>query len=100
MMDDDLQAELAEAMEFLKPILPLFHEGWHLAHSKYRAYNPEHTADHDDSTAASCVRCHMWAYVQNQIDGRDGVKLFSVRGLKLLNYFDRYVFRFKQVNRA
>jgi hypothetical protein len=99
-MDDGLDAEQNEAMEFLEPLLVLLHEGWHAAHSKYRSYDPEHTADHDDSTAASCVRSHMWAYVQNQIDGRPGVTLLNVRGLKLLNYFDRYVLRFKQVNKA
>lgn len=99
-MDAKIEAEQTEAMEFLAPLSLLFHEGWELSHSKYLSYDPEHAADHDDATAAACVRCHMWKYVLNQIDGRPGVKLMNVRGLKLLNYYDRYVLRFKQVDRA
>src|SRR3954468_4235136 len=95
-MDEELQAEQAEAMTFLQPLLVPFHEGWHSAQSTYRAYDPKHTADHDDSAAASCVRCHMWTYVRNQIDGMPGVVLLNRRGLDLLNYFDHYVFRFDQ----
>jgi hypothetical protein len=97
-MHDPNEMEQNEAMEFLEPLLVPLHEGWHSAHAKYLSYDPEHTADHDDSTAASCVRSHMWAYVRNQLDGRPGVTLLNVRGLKLLNFFDRYVLRFKQVN--
>jgi len=95
-----MSVEQAEAMDFLAPLLVNFHEGWHSAHGIYRSYDAEHSADHDDSTVASCVRCHMWAYVQNQIDGKPGVALLNVRGLKLLNFQDRYVLRFKQVNKA
>jgi hypothetical protein len=100
MTDEQLVDEQEEAMSFLDPLLVLFHEGWHASQAKYRSYDPEHTVEHDDSTAASCVRCHMWAYVRRQIDGRPGVTLLNVRGLKLLNFFDRYVLRFKQVNKA
>lgn len=99
-MDDDFSAEQIEAMDFLKPLLPLLHEGWHSAFGKYQDYAPAHRADHDDTTAANCVRSHMWAYVQNQIGGMSGINLLNVRGLKLANYFDRYVLRFKQVDKA
>lgn len=99
-MDDVYEAEQSAAMEFLAPLLVPFHEGWHAAHGTYKAYDPAHTADHDDTTAANCVRSHMWAYVQNQIAERPGVNLLNVRGLKLLNFHDRYVLRFKQVDRT
>lgn len=99
-VDDGYDAEQSAAMEFLQPLLIPFHEGWHAAHGIYRSYDPAHTADHDDSTAASCVRSHMWAYVQNRIAERPGVSLLNVRGLKLVNFHDRYVLRFKQVDRS
>jgi hypothetical protein len=98
-MDDEVDPEQAEAMDFLKPLLVSFHEGWHGAQSTYQDYDPQHAADHDDTTVANCIRCHMWAYVQNQIDGMPGVTLLNARGLKLLNYYDRYVLRFKQVDK-
>ena len=97
-MDPELEAEQEAAMSFLAPLLLHLHEGWHSAQSKYQAYDPEHTADHDDSTAASCLRCHMWAFVQNQLVGMPGVNPLKVRGLKLINYYDRYVLRFKKVD--
>nr|USU33806.1 hypothetical protein NG677_09160 [Methylobacterium sp. OTU13CASTA1] len=99
-MDPELEAQQEAAMESLAPLLVHFHEGWHGAQSKYRSYDPSHTVEHDDSTAASCLRCHMWAFVQNQIVGLDGVTPLTVRGLKLINYFDKYVLRFKKVDKA
>src|SRR5215207_7906278 len=98
-MDDDFEAEQTESMDFLEPLLVHFHEGWHGAQSRYRSYDPEHLADHDDTCAANCVRCHMWGFVQNQIGDMPGVNLLDVRGLKLLNYHDKYVLRFKKVDR-
>ena len=98
-MDAALEAEQIEAMNVLRPLLVPLHAGWHSSHGIYRDYLPQHAADHDDSTAASCVRSHMWAHVQNQIAGRPGVNLLEVRGLKLINYLDRYVLRLKQVDR-
>lgn len=98
-MDDEQQAEQAEAMEFLGPLLAPFHEGWHGAQSTYLSYDKKHTAEHDDTTAANCVRCHMWHYIQGQMDGRAGVNLLYSRGLKLVNYYDKYLLRFKKVDK-
>lgn len=97
-MDPTIEAEEKEAMDFLSPLLPLFYEGWGISQSTYRGYPAAALADHDDATAHACVRSHMMAYVINQIDGRPGVHLLNARGLKLLNYFDRYVIRFKHVD--
>jgi hypothetical protein len=97
-MDDELSVEQAEAMDFLSPLMIPLHEGWHSAVGKYQSYAPEHIADHDDTAAAICIRCHMWTYVQNQIQGMPGVALLDARGLRLVNYFDRYVIRLKQVD--
>jgi len=95
---DEENIEQTEAMAFLKPLLVPLHEGWHAAHGVYQEYDPRHTADHDDTAAANCIRCHMWAIVQNQMDGRRGVILRDLGRLKLLNYYDRYVLRFKKVD--
>jgi hypothetical protein len=95
---DEENPEQTEAMAFLKPLLLSLHEGWHAAHGIYQEYDPRLTADHDDTAAANCIRCHMWAIVQNQMDGKPGATLRDLGRLKLLNYYDRYVLRFKKVD--
>jgi len=78
-------------MEIAGPILYDFHDAWHGAMTKYLEYPSQFIAEHDDSTAASCVRSHMWMEVVRRFDGRRGFALLRLRGLNVLNYRDQIV---------
>lgn len=92
-------ADLEKHMEQAGPLLRMFHEAWHDAFAFYNTNYPELVrAEHDDSTAASCVRAHMLRRVVSRADDVPGCAVVSVRGLKVLNYFDRQVWRMKKVD--
>jgi hypothetical protein len=95
-----IEGEQERCMEAAYPLLTDFHDGWHAAVERYAAYPPEFTAEHDDTTAANCVRSHMWTEVVRRFEGRDGCKLIKLRGLNLLLHKDESVWRFKKVDGA
>ena len=47
-------------MKLAKPMLGDFYEIWHHAFDNYQEYPVEFTAEHDDTTAANCIRAHAW----------------------------------------
>src|SRR4051812_28046735 len=94
-MDEDESGCMAIA----EPLLRDFYQAWSAAFGMYRAKYPEEViAEHDDTTAANCIRAHMWTEVVRRFDRRAGCTLLNVRKLKVLNYRDLLVFRFKKVN--
>lgn len=95
-----MSSDLEKCMELAAPLLPEFHEAWHTAMAKYRSYPPEFTAEHDDTTAANCIRSHMWKEVTRRFDGRPGCVLRSLQRLNVLIYRDAFVWRFKKVDAA
>ena len=98
-----VEMDQEDCMALVQPLLTRWHDGWHYAHDLYRSYPPELSADHDDSTAAACVRRHMWVWLQNNLMSIPGVNFLSAgetRQLDLLNYQDRAVVRFKKVDSA
>jgi hypothetical protein len=95
-MDSEQSAELAEA----SPLLRQFHDGWHEAAEKYAQYPQKFTAEHDDTTAAVCIRRHMFHEIMRRFDGQPGCRVQDIRGLKVLVYKDRQVWRFKKLNSA
>lgn len=98
-MDEDQEQQLA----FAEPILRSLYDGWQAAADRYAEYDEKHTAEHDDTTAAMCVRAHMFYEVKRRFDdqpSQPGCKVRNVRGLKVLLFRDKQVWRFKKVNAA
>lgn len=95
-MDDEQERELLKA----ESLLCDFYEGWHAAAALYATYPSAATAEHDDTAAANCVRCHMFFEVKRRFDGRPGCVVRDVRGLKVLLHKDTQVWRFKKVDRT
>lgn len=95
-MEDDQE----EQMAFAEPVLRSLYDGWLAAADRYAEYDERHTAEHDDATAASCIRAHMFHEVKRRFDERPGCTVRDVRGLKVLVFRDKQVWRFKKVNAA
>ena len=96
-MDDEQERELLEA----EPLLRDFFEGWHAAAEMYATYPEAAVAEHDETTAANCVRCHMFFEVKRRFDDdpkRPGCVVRDVRGLKVLIYKSTQVWRFKKLD--
>jgi hypothetical protein len=85
-------------MKLAKPVLVDFYEIWHHAFDNYQDYPTEFTAEHDDTTAANCIRAHAWTELVRRFDGKRGYKLYRIRGLNLLLYRNDLVWRLKKVN--
>src|SRR3954452_10004967 len=96
-----MDGDEARCMAIAQPLLRDMYDAWHAAFGLYRTGYPEHIiAEHDDTTAANCIRSHMWMEVSRRFSDRPGCTLLNVRGFKILNYRDELVFRFKKVNGA
>jgi hypothetical protein len=91
----DQERELVEAEALLRD----FYDGWSAAAAMYATYPEAAVAEHNDTTAANCMRCHMFAEVVRRFDGRRGCTLKDIRGLKVLLWQDRQVWRFKKLDR-
>jgi hypothetical protein len=97
-MDDDYTEDQLKCMETAAPLLQDLYDGWYAAFGKYKAYDPAFTAEHDDTTAANCVRSHMLQEIIERFEGRRGCTILRLSGLSLLNYRDELVWRFKKVD--
>jgi hypothetical protein len=98
-MDDD--NDLTRCMNLIEPLLVDLHEGWEAAHRLYREeYPPNVLAEHTDAVAAACVRAHQWMEVERRLDGKPGVSLLDIRGLKVINFRDQAVIRLKKLDAA
>jgi|GraSoiStandDraft_4_1057263.scaffolds.fasta_scaffold50720_4 hypothetical protein len=96
-----MEEDLLRCMELISPLLVSLHDEWRGAHQLYQQrYPADILAEHDESTAASCVRAHMLMAVMRRFDGTDGCHVLDINGLKVLNYRDLAVFRFKKVDAA
>lgn len=93
-MNEEQERELAEA----EPLLRDMYEAWQSSAEIYARYPEEVTAEHDDSTAAACVRAHMFREVVRRFDSRAGCTIRDIRGLKVLIYRNSQVWRFKKLN--
>lgn len=97
-MEDD---DLSRCMELISPLLAGLHDDWHAAHQLYQGlYPPEILAEHDETTAANCVRAHMLMAIRRRFDGVARCHVLDIKGLKILNYRDLAVLRFKKVDAA
>jgi hypothetical protein len=92
-------ADLTRCMQIIEPLLLDLCEGWEVAVSRYRdEYPPAVLAEHDDSVAAACVRSHQWMEVQRRLDGKPGIALLNINGLKVINLRDQAVIRLKKLD--
>lgn len=98
MADDDHLADQERCMKLAAPLLPEFYQAWHAAFARYLKYPAEITAEHDDTTAANCIRAALLAEITRRFNGRKGFKLLRYRRLWLLNHRDQTLWRFKQVD--
>jgi len=97
-MEED---DLSLCLELISPVLAGLHDDWRASHQLYQErYPAEILAEHDESTAASCVRSHMLMAIKRRFDGVDGYHVLDINGLKVLNYRDLAVLRFKKVDAA
>lgn len=67
-MTDDLE----HCMRLARPMLVDFHELWHQAFGTYKDYKAKHLAEHDDTTAANCIRACARTELMRRF-GRKGV---------------------------
>jgi hypothetical protein len=94
-----MEEDEARCMALAQPLLRDLHEAWHAAFAMYRVKYPEEViAEHDDITTANCIRSHLWTDILRRFGERPGCALLAIRNLKILNYRDELVFRFKKVN--
>lgn len=69
------------------------------AHAQFRAYRSEDLIELDARAQAACTYSHMLAEADRLISGRDGVRSFEIRGLKLwLFEANNAVVRFKKMD--
>jgi hypothetical protein len=91
--------DLSTCMELVEPLLVGLDECWQAADETYKKeYSDRARAEHTDAVAAACRRQHMWMEVVGRFDGVPGCNLMEVRGLKLLNWWDQALLRFKKVD--
>jgi hypothetical protein len=96
-MDEDL----LRCMALIEPVLVGLHDDWRGAHALYQErYPADILAEHDETTAANCVRAHMLMAVIRRFDGVPGCHILDINGFKVLNYRDLAVVRFKKVDAA
>lgn len=98
MADSNGNVDQERCMALAAPLLIDLHQAWYEAFGQYLKYPAEFTAEHDDTTAANCIRSHMWTEVVRRFDGRHGCKLLSLGRLNLLLYKNDVVWRFKKVD--
>jgi hypothetical protein len=88
-------------MSFIEPLLVGLHDDWRAAHTLYQErYPADILAEHDETTAANCVRAHMLMAVIRRFDGVPGCHVLDINSFKVLNYRDLAVLRFKKVDAA
>lgn len=95
-MDDDQERELAIA----EPLLRDFYDGWQAAADMYASYPEAALAEHNETTAANCMRSHMFFEVKRRFGDRPGCAVKDIRQLKVLLYQDKQVWRFKKLDRT
>lgn len=95
---DTLNPEQEKVMTALEPIMGEIHDIFPAALKKYNEIDPSIRAEHENRTAASCVRDHAWMAFQSAFEGRKGFHFLDVRGLTLLNIRDEVLIRVKKVD--
>lgn len=69
------------------------------AHSTYRAYDPAVLIEHDVRTQANCTYAHMVASADRRFLGRDSIRPWEIRGLKVWLFENAsVVVRFKKMD--
>lgn len=67
-------------------------------HAVYRTYKPEHLIEHTPRAQATCIYDHMVAEAERRFDGKNGVNMIEIHGLKLWVIGDHTAVRFKKMD--
>lgn len=95
---DDFDPEQKHVMSVLEPYLDQVYRIFPEAIKTYNSIDSRITADHEDRTAAGCVRDHAWMSFQSNFEGTPGFHFLEVRGMQVLNIKDQVVLRVKKVD--
>ena len=85
-------------MSILEPIISEIYGVFPAAMGTYNKIDASIRAEHENRTAACCVRDHAWMGFQRELDGRTGFKFDEVKGLPILIIRDQLVIRVKKVD--
>jgi hypothetical protein len=90
---------LEETLDALGDLLNEFDQIARSAHARFRAYQPADIIELDSRAQATCTYCHMVAEAERRLIGRDGIRPFEIKGLKLW-FFEResVVVRLKKID--
>ncbi len=67
-------------------------------HAIYRKYDPKHLIEHTPRAQATCIYDHMVAEAIRRFDGKHGVRMIEINGLKLWVFGDHTAVRFKKMD--
>jgi hypothetical protein len=90
----------ARCMAILDPHLAMLHACVLDGFNTYHRTPPDLKAQHDERAATTTVYAHIMHAINREFAAVDGVSLIDSKGLKVLNFGDRLVARFKKVNES
>ena len=90
--------EQEQVMAILEPHIGEIHQIFTSAVDKYNEIDPAARAEHEDRTAASCVRDYAWMGFKTSFTYTAGFHFLDIRGLNVLNIEDKVVIRVKKVD--
>lgn len=92
------RGSIEEVMQRMDVFLDDFDGVAREAHKTYRSYNVAHLLEHSRRAQAACIYDHMVHEALRRFEGKEGIRLLEVRGLKLWLFEDHTVVRFKKMD--
>jgi hypothetical protein len=91
---------LSETMAVLEPHLEDIDACLRRGFERYGEYPPEIVADHGHRSTTCCIYDHQLMLARKILDPKPGISIIHVKGLEVINFYDRVLMRFKKVNSA
>ena len=91
-------AEQEQVMAVIEPYIEEIHSIFTNAVDRYNEIDPAARAEHEDRTAASCIRDYAWMGFKTSFSENSGFHFLDIRGLNVLNIRDEVVIRVKKVD--
>lgn len=86
----------SDLSHFFKIINEILHSAW----DEYQSYPIALRVHHSPRSRATLVHDFIRRIVQERFEGRSEVHLVNSRGLLLVNFFQKYLLRFKKLSRS